>query len=227
MRRKAMLAIAFAGGILNPQLPAFTQGKLDRTNSVINEIVNDAQGSPEVRAFNLLSLASRYHTGGDRAALEAQFRSDGINQAIRSRAFNNTKRWENLLTNWAEQLSFEVHSQDHLPILKGVTSPSRQPVSKEQALLAKTAIQEGLKQLDESPEIFAKLNMYFVASCLFQKLEYSHGVKRCNDVLEKSFQSCESSRNIDREEIKAATSVLNSMAFGLVPIGDSVTSFVT
>jgi hypothetical protein len=67
-RRKALLAIAFAGGTLNSQLPALCESKSESTDSVIQQIANSTQITPEARAYYFLRLASRYLAGDDRAA---------------------------------------------------------------------------------------------------------------------------------------------------------------
>jgi hypothetical protein len=214
--RKALLAIAFAGGMLNSQLPALSDSKSESTDSVIQQIANSTQITPEVRAYYLLRLASRYLAGDDRAVAEAQFKSVG-SEPSRSWLFINS-RMDKTLASWADQISVGGRSTNHLTKVKKEAEPGSQSIADENSVLADTAIQKALIQLDKASENFATLNMYFIASRLFQEMGNTDGVRKCNTVLKKAFQSCEGNSLIDEEQIKAAASVLNSMANGLIPV---------
>ena len=75
IRKKALLAILFAGGMLNSHVPALSDNKIESTDSVMQEIANNTEIAPELKAYYLLSIASRYLDGAERTAVEVQFRS--------------------------------------------------------------------------------------------------------------------------------------------------------
>jgi hypothetical protein len=210
-RRKALLAIAFAGGMLNSQLPALSENKSDSTDSVVQQIANSTQLTTEVRAFFLLRLASRYIAGENRTALEAEFRPV-VNEPKKSVLFRKSSM-ENILVSWAEEVS-----SDRRLTNQGDTRPDSQSIVDKNSVLAGAAIQQALIQLDKASDKFAKLNMYFIASRLFQKMGKTDGMRKCSAVVQEAFQACEGNSQIDEDQIEAASSVLNSMAYGLIPV---------
>jgi hypothetical protein len=88
----------------------------------------------------------------------------------------------------------------------------------ENLVLANVSIQQALAMMDDIHAPFTKLNMYFIASRLFQKIGNVGEMEKCNGVLEKTFQSYEASSPVNEDEIKAASGVLNSMSYGLIPL---------
>jgi hypothetical protein len=122
------------------------------------------------------------------------------------------------LVRWANQVSLEENRRKcGSSVDNGITSDLRPPV-KENLSLSDHAIQKSLTQLDQDNDQFSKLNLYFVASTLFEKVGDKKGQRKCSAVLWQAFQSCESHSPIDESLIKASSSVLNSMAYGLIPI---------
>lgn len=199
-QRKALLAIAFAGGILNCSLPAISE--TDRktesdSDSVIRQIANSTIMTPEVRAFYLLKLASVCLAGTKKGAAETQFATVANNQGQNQNAIS--ARWETFLIPWA-------------PL------PTFQSTDNETKTFADTATQMAITQLEKSSDKFAKLNMFFIGSQLFQHLGNTDGIRKCNRVLEESFLSCEGNSEIDEEQIRAASSVLNVIANTIVPV---------
>ena len=216
MRRKALLAIAFAGGMLNSQLPALSQSKIESTDSVIQQLANTEGMPPDCRAFYLLRIASSYLAGDERTAVEAQFRTVA-NQSGRDYAFWPIGR-DDILTSWADQVALEgrstIRGTDAITNAKSHTKS----IGNENLSLADSAIQQALRQLDKTSVKFSRLNMYFIASRLFQKSGNTDEMLKCNKVLEEAFRSCEESSPVDEEQMKAAASILNSMAYGVVPL---------
>jgi hypothetical protein len=76
-RSRALIAIAFAGGLLNTRLPAHGYGSSESSNSTISEISNSTNITPEWKAHWLLRLASEYLTSQDAFAVEAKYRDSG------------------------------------------------------------------------------------------------------------------------------------------------------
>jgi hypothetical protein len=215
-RSRALLAIAFAGGMLNPQLPALSENKAETTDSVIQQIVNSAQLSPEVRADNLLKLASGYLRGDNRTSLEASF-GQVANQASTNRDFRNSRR-EDFLVDWASQVSSEEGATNQSTNAKSEPKSDAKSIPGENSALAVSTLQQALTQLEQASDKFAKLHMYFIASRLFQKAGNNDGLRTCNAVLEKNFEACEGTSQVDEERIRAASSVLNLMANSLISV---------
>jgi hypothetical protein len=218
MRSKALLAIAFAGGMLNSQLPTFseTETKSESTDSIIQKIANSTQNSAESRAFYLLTLAHDYLIEANKTTVEAKFTRILNETDARSWPLSNPRVWESILVSWADMVSLEARPKD-LGFNARTEAKANSP-SKENLVFANTAIEMALTQLDKASEKYAKLNLYFIASQLFRRTGNTDGVRRCNEVLEEAFQSCEGGSPIDEEQTRATSSILNSMANGLLPV---------
>jgi hypothetical protein len=208
VRTKTLLAVAFAGGLLNSQLPAWSQGKSSASDSVIKQIANSAQIQHEKRAHELLYLATAYLTSASAAAAEKQYKASEFAR-MRGRQF---KIREAMWIGLAEQISSEDSSYANGFKLKLATSGD------ESRSLAVAALKQALKQADQSSDEFARLNMYFIASKLFAKIGNNVEAQKCNAVLEKAFQSCEATPVPDEAHLKAASSVLDAIAYGIIPI---------
>lgn len=198
-RRKAFLAIAFTGGLLNSQLPAPAENKVHTTNSLMQRIANSTQMPAEVRAFYLLKLAYGYLSDSNKGKAEAQYASVGTEQDGSHNSI--ARRWDAFLIPWTEQILVEGLSANH-----------------NNAALADAAIQKAVSQLDNSSNKSAKLKMYFIASLLFEKAGDTDGVKKCAKLLEETFQACERNSPTDEDERKGAISVLNLMSYCLIPV---------
>jgi hypothetical protein len=216
MRRKVLLALAFAGGLQNTHLPSFCDNVSESSDLVVNQIANCAQATPEIRANWLLRLASSYLAGEDRISLDGQYRA--MANAPEASFFRRNSTMEKDYVRWANTASLAEHVANHGPVATKGANSSSPPISKENLFLAGTAVQKALTQLDQTTDKFAKLNMYFIASRLFQKMGNAKNFQKCNTVLANAFESCEGKSQIDEILIKASSSVLNSMAYGLIPI---------
>ncbi len=209
MNRKALLAIAFAGSVLNSQLPALSENDVESTDSVIQRIDNNALMKPEIRAYWLMRLASAYLERGDKTKAEAQYQ-------FVTKGPQTMWKWEAGLALWANQTSLRSSNPKNNNKNDGIGDSH--PVDDESSVLANTAIKKALTQLEKTSNQFAKLNLYFIASRLFEKMGNAGEVRRCNEVLEGAFKSCEGSSPVDEQEVKAAYSVLDSMSYGLIPV---------
>ncbi len=216
MRSKALLAIVFAGGLLNSQLPALSENKIKSTepvleseskstDSVIQQIADNASLTPEWKAFYLLLIASRYLNGDSETTVDAQFKSAATETADVRNLYHRKNFWERSLVSFADRVSEDRSSN----------MPS---ISHETFVLADTAIRKALPELHEVAEPFAKLNMYFIASRLFQKMGNTDETYKCNEILEKTFKTYEKSSTVYEDQIGAASSVLNSMANGVIAV---------
>jgi len=193
--------MAFAGSLLSAQQTALSENKLETSDSVIRQITDETQITPEARAFYLLNLASCYLNGMSRAAVEAQFAS-GL-QEPNPRRSGLSSKWETILGSWANDIS---------------TKRFYPYVPEKNLALANEAIQDALIQVDKGSDNYAKLNVYFLASLFFEKSGNINGAKQCVKVLEKGFRSCEERSPVDEQEVKACASILNTMAFRRIPL---------
>ncbi len=217
MHNKALLAIAFAGGMLNSQLPALSEeSKSQSTDSEIQQIERTTTATPELLAFYLLRLASSYIEGGDSSAAEARYVEE-LNNASNGAILSVTNRWGNVLVNWAEQLSAEARSKNQV-VNQKKGKPNLPLKTDATSVRANAALQKAVAQLEKSTDPFAKLNMYFIASLLFQKIGNTSGMQKCDRILEAAFHSAETAPTIDEQQLKATVSIIDSMAFALIPV---------
>lgn len=218
-QKRALLAIVFAGGLLNLQLPALsgTDGSTESTDAIIQKISNDEHMQPELRAYYLLRLANELLSGTKRTVVDEHF-TPILNDKMRVWNPRNSKQWLSVIASWADQVSAEGRYANFGFNAKEKLKSDSQQIANESNILANTAIQWSLTQLEKASDKLAKLNLYFIASRLYQKMGNSSGMGQCNKVLNSAFQACEKNSPVDNEQIKAATSILNSMAYGVIPI---------
>ncbi len=227
MRKKTFLAIAFASGLLNSPQPASSQNEskptdpVSKNNSnptdlVIQQIADNARLKPEMRAFYLLQMASRYLGGQDKTAVEAQFKSIATVTTSSVTFDRRNRTWEGNLKSFADYVS------EDRSIIQRNKKPEATPdplsISDQDLALADTAIEKALLQLDQVTEKFAKWNIYYIASRLFRKMDNVAGTQKCDKILEEAFHSCEVSSTVSEDQVKAAVSILNSMGNGFVPV---------
>ncbi len=212
-RTKALLAIVFAGSMLTSQLPALGQESPKGSASAIEGIAKSVRGTPEEKAYYLLQLAYCYITGGNAAALETQFKS-GLGQLGNSNMFRFSPRGEHPLVSWANRVSLLSHSAGTIaPIEIGKKS-----ISSEDRAVADKAIEAAIAQLGKAFKNIETLNLYLIASGLSRMTGNIPNVQKCNKVLNEAIRNCEGNENADSRQIKLISSILNSMAYGLIPI---------
>ncbi len=247
MRRRALLAIVFAGGLLNSPLFALSQPAVapkaeakttpdaepkpepnletrsepnlepKSSESLIAEIANNAQLKPEIRAYYLLQIANGYLVGKSEATIVEQFKFT-VNEVNSRRLYRRAEMWESSLVSFAKVVSEYRTFKPGTTARKSNAKSDSQSISAKNAALATQAIQKALIEADQTSDQFAKLNLYFVASRLFEEIGNIDGMQKCNEIVDKTIQSCEQGSNDDPIEIKAASSILNSMAYGLIPV---------
>lgn len=204
LHRKALLAAAFAGVMLNSQMPALSENNLESDDSVIQQIAKDAEYPPEVRAYDLLCLAASYLRGNDKSKVDTQYRSRLV-KTNKSWLLEPDGRHRNILGTWAEGVGRE-HK------LKSAYALNERPVSPETLRVANEALELAIRQLDSCSETYPRLTMYFIASKMFQKTKNTEREKECNRVLETAIRSCEKESTVDAQKITTVSFVLNAMA---------------
>jgi hypothetical protein len=212
-RKKALLAVLFAGGMLDSCLPVFCEGTAESTFSVIEQVSNDARiGSAESRAFFLLWLANRYLAVDDATLSEVTVESV-LNDPAAKRVEGSA------LTSWAKEVATRQHFANYVKASDRKTTSRSEARSPTNIKLADQAVQQALLQLDNCSNLDWKLNGYFIASRLFEKIGDIKEMRKCDEVLKNVFQSCEKAPRGDwLPQSLAASSLLDIMAFGILPV---------
>jgi hypothetical protein len=212
-KKSALLAVIFASGMLNSQLPALGDDKSELMQTAIEAIANDTHVTQEDRAFWLLRLAYGYLYEDDKSATEARIRpgSNGLAKIV------YTRRWENLLTRWSHTVSKQGSSSKFATATQAESTVSQSSIPNINIELANAAIEKALAQINKEPDCFAKLNLYYIALRLFKKTGNIEGIRNCSRVLDDAFQTCEQCQPVHQDLIVAASSVLNMMAYSLIP----------
>ncbi len=213
--KKALLAIAFAGGVLIAPPPAHSDPDAVLSGAAIENLASSAKIPSKVRAFYLLSLANSYLMGTNRYTLEAQFERVADELAVgRSHEIRNADAH---LVSWCERLSLPSTAPQAMTAAAKHNQVTA-TIPHENSVLANKALFAALGQIDLTSEIFEKFNMYYIATRLFQKNGNTVGAEKCSKILQEFVHSTESNKTANYEQIRAAASILNLMAYGLVPV---------
>ena len=196
-RTKALLAILSIGGTLNASVPALCENKAAAKNILFNQIMTDATSTPDSRAYYLLRLANGYLESADETTVERLYERMGKNQ---SRGWQSTK--DQSLVWWLETVA---------------TGVSIKTTSSRNLALATISIKQALKELEHSSDKSLKLNLYFAASRLLKAMGNESEFQKCQLVLTNAYKACDGAGPPDVEQVKGASSVLNLMAYGLIP----------
>ena len=215
VRRESFIAFAFATGILNSPLLALCADQAASCETVIDGIASATQSSAENRAYHLLSLASVALDGKNVSEVEPKSVSYrvGSNQEL----FFKGERGEKWLETWAGLLAAKVNFTNETGVFRPKSKSAAKSIPAENVALANRAIKHAVFCLDKSTEQFAKLNLIFIASLLYQKAGNTEGARICKEVVDLAIKSCETEGQPE-ELVRAVTSILSSMAFGVVPV---------
>lgn len=213
-RRKAILAIAFASGLLGSLLPAQAEDNAQSVEDAkLLQIQNEKISMPGKRAFSLLLLAIGLSDGKDN--WHAKWTAS---QSQNSWFNRHPKAWDDLLVSWADRVAADGRPIYPVSLTTKHDRPDKISISSQNRLTADKAIQEALMLADKSSSQFARLNVYFIASLLYKKTGNMDKMQNCNKFLEDAIQSCEENPTVDDEQIRAVSSVLNSMANAILPV---------
>ena len=211
VKKRALMAILLAGGMLSSGPGAFSAPKAGAVSKnqleLVNKIVGNQNISSELRAYFLIQIARSALQGMDGGALEKQYgpyaAAGAFNLFSRRRsAFNSS------LSAMASQLSLEAHS----------TKEDKPGEKRGNSALAETALKEALPLFETSDNSFARLNLYFMASYLFRKTGNEIESKYCQKKVDDAIKGCESDFSHHANHIEGVVAVLNSMAYGYVPV---------
>lgn len=203
MRRKALLALAFAAGLLNQQAPgcgqdAFREVKSDKP--VIETFARSNKGNPERRAYYLLLIAESYLDGKNTVEVDAHYQD--INDLLESRRWMH-KTWDHFL----ERLLYPAPNKSN-----------SKPLGKTESDYANVAIEEALNQLSKTENEYCKLCMTYIAAGLLQKLGNTKESEHYDQKVRSTLQAYENSKTVTIEQARAAVAISDSKAFQQIPL---------
>jgi hypothetical protein len=216
VRRETIVAIAFASGILNSSLPALCANEAGSCNSFIQDLVADTQQSPELRCLSLLNLANAALIGRKVSELESQLSSFKFNQQMEY--FYGGPRGEHYLVDRAKTLAASENFTFNKGIACRKSLSDSKPIPTENLVLANEALRQATRMLNKAANQFQKLNLLYIASCLYRQAGNVAGANECDKTLERVFKSCESTVPQNVDVVRGSVSVLNAMAYGIVPV---------
>jgi hypothetical protein len=219
-KRETLLAIMFAAGILQHQLPAEGNApvKLQKTpepaqlnESAIQMIAKRTEMPAEVRAYYLLRLAEAYLANNDQKIVDDSFRS--IQPMHGNLLFKRGK----VLDDWVLQVVENTEGNKHgMSYTAGKSA--RQTSSPSIIKAADSAVLAALKQLEKVSNKTMILDMYLIAENLFKRTGNESGVQRCKKYLDNSILSCEKNPSVIGGEAVAVSTILNVMANRKIPV---------
>lgn len=202
VRSKAIVAMIFAGGLLNSTLPAVSEESVLLDDAVILQLSNDYSLSSPARAYYLLKLAEAYLDDADRSKTDLQYSQVKQDPTYlwRGRVSAEQGPWERILLPWAQAL---------------IRRSSSYVAPKENLALANRAIQDAIKQLDSKSPVDARLHLYFIGELLAKRINDEQTQRICEQKIQSAIGAAEES--LDQKKLKATASVLSLMADALVP----------
>lgn len=210
MDSKALLAVVFAGSMLNAHVPAACANIAAPVDRRVEHIENPHL-SPEVRAYYLLKLAECYLNGTPDSDLDASFLVID-NTSTTNWLLRKPSRGPSLLELFARRASGEPRLPWDSGRIQLPTVDQPTPVS-HNLDVANAALEKALAQMSSASTFSATLPMYFIASKLYLRAGNSSGEKKCQQQLKRALASCEKpSSYIDEQGISAAVYVADLMA---------------
>jgi hypothetical protein len=211
MRKKTILAIAFASSVLCPTLPTLAEKALDSSDPEIQEIPNEKNTDPRSRAESLLRYASKHLPESVQYDVDLQLLRMHYVETRKAR-FKKYRRWDLLDLGNREILS-EIDARKKFAYKDRDLQKFQ---NEEKRTLANQATQQALNQIANCNDRYVRLYLYLVALQLFHQTDNIDGMQQCNGFLEKEFQRCEKNAHVDEIEIDESISVLNQMANNLI-----------
>ncbi|HEY9760151.1 MAG TPA: hypothetical protein V6C97_33655 [Oculatellaceae cyanobacterium] len=214
-RNKALLALAFTGGIVSSQLSAPAADPTESSETAIQQIVNSS-ATPEIKAYYLLCLADGYLGNSrfsSRKEMEDYYKSPSVGP--RGNWYLHGTRGEDYLLGWAESVSNDSRARNR-PADADMESLGKLTV--QDGLGAKQAIDNATKLLSQASNESDKLILYFAASRLAQREQDKVCYLHCSDILKKAINDAEKNSIADERQIKSASTLLNLLAFDIIPL---------
>lgn len=206
--KKSFIAIAFASGILLPQISLSADNNHNSTNitaaqdSVIAQLSTNQDLSPEVRAYYLLRVATDFLIGTETQSINARYANLRDNLSF----LENVEKREGTFVSWADQIDSAESRTPHAP--SSITKSN----SAENMRLSDKSAKYAVRQLEKASKSFTKLNLHFIAFRIFTKLGDTMEARKCEILLKAAVSACERNDSASTEERKAAASILNLMS---------------
>lgn len=200
MHKKALLAVIFASGMINAQLPAVAQSQTHQ-GTLVERICANNKSTPDLKAYYLLRLAGSYLDGKPGAEIEKEY-------AYVATTMNVTwadRHWERTLHGLAIEQAVKAENPNHPKL------------GLEESRLANAAIKKAMDQISISTQQYSQLNLVFAASCLYKRIGDNSGAAECDKMLETSFSNERKSDSVSPSGAKTLISILNARAYGLLP----------
>jgi len=209
MRKKSVLALLFAGGLLSSKNPVLSaddhSAEVRKDSGLVKTVAEDSQLPPELRAYFLLKLAD---------GLFASKNSDG------GKKFEYTvqvsKSWWLLkkvkdVRDFSQRVARSARMEEK--------SPSTPPLPAATKKFAQSTISTALGELDSSTDEFSKLNLYFIASNQFKMIGDQDGYLKYKQIVDDAIQSCEKEDSTASDDLRvAAASILDAMSYAIIPV---------
>lgn len=200
MRKKALLAIAFAGGLISPLPPAIAKETI-KHKSAVEQFATSTMNFPEQHAYRLLELAMRCLDGADCASVEAEF--DG-------RANQKGMSW---VEDSFERYIITIAEQQASKAKAGATR-----IRPDENNLANSAIKEALNQIGKSKLFYPRLSFTFIAACLYHRLGNIAGEQECNKLLDAAVREAETMSSLSAAQARATLALQDFRAFAIIPL---------
>lgn len=202
-RKKALLAIAFAGSLISSQPLEVVAKDVELTPALIQQLTTNAPLTPELKAYHLLRLADAYLTAFPAEFLESEFKNFGNYEYLKT-----PEQLEKHLRGFAQSISTNSDSLSNASPTEAV----------QRKTLAIEAVRNALFETEKCPDLIEKISLYLIASALFRKAENTVGVEKCNALLEKNIKACEEKPSIEQRQAIVVSYALNSMANSIIPV---------
>lgn len=200
MRKRALLAIAFASGLISSQMPVVAEDKTGNISVV--RLLAVCGGNAEMRAYYLLQLASSCLDGNSYSDIENQYISISKKMSF---------RWYDRHMDRSLARMAEIHSA----LLQKNGSAK---LGDRETTLANLAVKEALTQIDKTTTISLRPQMTFLALCLYKRLGNTDGAKECDKLLAPTLKINDLNSTITSEQASAAIAILNAKAYGYMPL---------
>lgn len=214
-RRKTMLAIAFASGILfSPLEVSSNEPTANIGSSEHNEMTSPAI-PPENRAAYLLKAASDCISGLNAAEVASRYKS--LEDSDRNLSAGE---WKAFLRGWTMRLRSTKLTNAAKNRFKGALPEST--LETERTTRALRFIELAQKELEGTTKLFPKLGLRFIALSLLREMGDADAIEKCNKAFEEELVAFEKEESNSEQHIEDASSVLNMLADVLlaVPILD-------
>lgn len=210
MRRRTLLALAFAGGTLQIPLSVAAENvKTASSDSVIERLDADSKISPELRAYYFLSYAN--------SLLDGVQKEDVLNSEDLARREFLRIHTTSMYTEWRREITIltDFAARD----FKYQGQPTAIKVPAENTKLATSLIQAAIDNLSHCTDEISKLKLQFAASRLLKKTGDIDASSQINTTVWKTIKSCEEgNEKPDAVRILAAYELLNTLANAKVSI---------